>query len=192
MPRTKILLLLIMMISSLSAVGERQSGNPDPLPLISSVSVASPDLLLPEGTTFTWHENGQEIHADDRLKNANFKEMIDSGIENTLVSSGYKFVDPKEGAKYQIAYTAALEKDLTDRDILSRFGLLPGYPAIHSEQTRFERGSLIIYLVDPSHRTVVWRSATQSAVDFKADNESRKQRITRIIHEMLETLPRSR
>ena len=192
MLRTKILLLLIMMIPSLPAVGEKQSGNPNPLPLISSVSVASPDLLLPQGTTFTWHENGQEIHADDRLKNANIKEMIDTGIENTLVSLGYEFVNPQGGAEYQIAYTAALEKDLTDQDILSRFGLLPGYPAIHSRQTRFERGSLIIYLVDPSQSTVVWRSATQSAVDFKVDKEIRQQRITRIIYDMLETLPRSR
>ncbi|MCU7807856.1 MAG: DUF4136 domain-containing protein [Candidatus Thiodiazotropha sp. (ex Semelilucina semeliformis)] len=191
MSRTKLFLILTAMMGSLPAAGERLPGKPDPLRMTSSVSVASPELHLSDDTTFTWLENGREIHSDDRLKNTNIKEMIDTSIESTLVSLGFEFTAPKDDTRYQIAYTAALEKDLTDQDILSRFGLLPGYPAIHSNQSRFERGSLIIYLVDPQ-RTVVWRCATQAAVDFEADKESRQKRIARIVKDMLETLPRSR
>ncbi|MCU7852667.1 MAG: DUF4136 domain-containing protein [Candidatus Thiodiazotropha sp. (ex Monitilora ramsayi)] len=159
--------------------------------MTSSVSVASPELRLSADTTFSWLENGQEIHSDDRLNNTNIKGMIETSIRSTLVSLGFAFNASKDESGYQVAYTAALEKDLTDQDILSRFGLLPGYPTIDSSQSRFERGSLIIYLVDGSQRTVVWRCATQAAVDFHANQESRQKRIARIIHDMLESLPQS-
>ncbi|MDB4576040.1 DUF4136 domain-containing protein, partial [bacterium] len=96
-------------------------------------------------------------------------------------------VDSVNGAKYAIAYTAALESSLDDSAIIQRFGLLPGNSQVPQDDSNIEKGTLVIYVFENRTNDVVWRSAAQVGVKFDTSADERKQRVERVLAEMFQT-----
>ena len=177
-------LSLLMLFSSVLGAGEpvRPGG--------FSIAATSANGFTPSPETrFAWHAQALEVYEDDRLQGSDIAEMIQTAIRNRLETLGYRFVDAGSEADLLIAYTAAMQEAMTDQDLLSRFGLLPGYPSLAPADSALGRGALVLYLVDPVDRQVVWRCAVQTLVDFDADPDTRRQRIEAGIASMLDTLP---
>ena len=96
-------------------------------------------------------------------------------------------VESVNGARYAIAYTAALESSLDDSAIIRRFGLLPGNSQVPQDDSSVEKGTLVIYVFENKSNDVVWRSAAQVGVKFDTSAEERQQRIERVLAEMFQT-----
>jgi hypothetical protein len=147
------------------------------------------DFSVPAGARFAWHEQGRELVQDARLADSDLQSVIEETIRSQLTSLGFRFNDNVSEADLLLAYTAATERNLSDEELLRRFGLAPGYPAPEEDAIAYERGALVLYLVDPSNGLLVWRCAAQTLVDFEAQPEVRRQRIKAGIASMLDTLP---
>ncbi len=156
---------------------------------LSIAATTANDFMLKPETRFAWLEEGREIYQDDRLQGSDIPALIEAAIEERLERLGYRFEDERSKAELLIAYVAGLEDAVTDQELLSRFGLLPGYPALKVSDSDLGRGSLALYLVDPNTRRVVWRCAAQTLIDFDAEAEVRRQRVAAGISSMLQTLP---
>lgn len=141
------------------------------------------------GARIAWHEQGRELIRDRRLADPDLQSVIEATLRTQLAQLGLRFEQNPSQAELLLAYTAATERNLNDQELLRRFGLVPGYSAPESSTTSYERGSLVLYLIDPSKGLVVWRCAAQTLVDFNAQPETRRQRIESGIASMLETLP---
>lgn len=120
------------------------------------------------------------------------KGMIESAITRELNSKGLTLMLDTSGATYLLAYTAAMESSLDDRTILLRYGLLPGDDLSMPATSNYNKGTLIIYLVDARARRPVWKSAIQAEVDFEVDKYTRAQRVQSAVQKMLSTLPITR
>ena len=179
------LLALLMMISASTLLAEI---TPRPAGFTLASSSLSGYSVVP-GARIAWHEQGRELMRDSRLANSELQSVIEDTLRIQLVQLGLRFEQTPSQADLLLAYTAATERSLSDQELLRRFGLAPGYSASENRATSYERGSLVLYLVDPTKGLVVWRCAAQTLIDFNAQPETRRQRIEAGIASMLETLP---
>lgn len=155
----------------------------------ATVSVQDPSVHIPKGSTIAWSPETTNVYKDERLDADSISKQIETEIENNLKARGLHIVESVNGARYAIAYTAALDSALNDRDIIQRFGLLPGSSQIPENDKNMEKGSLIIYVFESQTGNIVWRSITQTGVKFDRDKKDRAARIKQIISEMFLTFP---
>jgi len=125
---------------------------------------------------------------DERLKDAPIKSLIEKEIVNNLIDKQMNFVESVNGAKYTIAYTAALESSLDDATIIRRYGLLPGNTQVPQGDSNVEKGSLIVYVFNNTDQ-IIWRSAAQVGVKFDTTAEQRSKRVKSVIAEIFQTFP---
>lgn len=177
------MLLILLLCADLTA------GELKPRPGFAIAATAMKDFSLLPGTRIAWHAGGREVHRNERLTDAGIPQMIDEALRDRLLALGLRFVEKESEADLLLAYAAGTETSLSDQELLTRFGVLPGYPAASEGTTGLERGSLVIYLIDPERTQVVWRCATQTLIDYDVDPQVRHQNIREGISGMLETLP---
>ena len=153
------------------------------------VSVGNPNASVSKGSTFAWLPEAMHFYEDKRLENESLKSLLETEIVNNVKQQEMIFVDSVNGAKYSIAYTAALESSLGDSDIIQRYGLLPGISQLPENDANVEKGSLILYVFENDSGNIIWRSAAQVGVEFDMTMEQRKERVIRVMAEMFQTFP---
>lgn len=153
------------------------------------ISVHDPDIFIAKGTTIAWLPEAVRFYNDKRLQNAPIKLLIEKEIAKNLLTKQMVHVESVNGAKYSIAYTAALASSLDDSAIIRQFGLMPGNNRIPQGDASVEKGSLIIYVFDNKSGDMVWRSAAQMGVKFDMPADERQARVALVIAEMFQTFP---
>lgn len=151
------------------------------------ISVQDPNFYITQGSTFAWLPEAVRFYKDERLQNSPVKTLLESEITKNILAKGMIFVESINGAKYSIAYTAALESSLDDDAIINRFGLMPGNAQIPKNDASIEKGTLVVYVFDNRTGDIIWRSAAQVGVRFNTPDSERKQRIERVLAEMFQT-----
>lgn len=153
------------------------------------ISVRDPYVSIAAGSTFAWLPDAVRYYRDERLKDASIKSLIEKEIVDNLNTRQMHLVESVNGAKYAIAYTAALESSLDDAAIIRRFGLLPGNTQIPQGDASVEKGTLVVYVYNNKTNQIIWRSAAQAGVKFDTPGDERKQRVKRVIAELFQTFP---
>ncbi len=151
------------------------------------IAVQDPNIFVTRGSTFAWLPEAVRFYKDDRLQSAPIKAMIEKEIVKNLLDKGMILVDSVNGARFAIAYTAALESSLDDSAIIRNFGLLPGNSQVPTSDSNIEKGTLIIYIFENKTNDIVWRSAAQVGVAFDMPMAERKVRTQRVLAEMFQT-----
>jgi hypothetical protein len=151
------------------------------------ISVQDPNIFVTKGSTIAWLPEAVRFYEDERLQNAPVKELIEKEIVKNLIAKEMIYVDSVNGARYAIAYTAALESSLDDSAIIRKFGLLPGNSQVPVDDANVEKGSIIIYVFENKTSDIVWRSAAQVSVSFDTPMEERKARVERVLAEMFQS-----
>ena len=151
------------------------------------IAVQDPNIFVSKGSTFAWLPEAVRFYEDERLANAPVMSLIEKEIIKNMLAKEMVMVESVNGAKYAIAYTAALESSLDDSAIIRRFGLLPGNSQVPQDDSNIEKGTLIIYVFENRSNDVVWRSAAQVSVKFDMPADERKQRVERVLAEMFQT-----
>lgn len=152
------------------------------------ISVQDPYSRIKEGSTIAWLPDAVMFYKDKRMKNAPLRALLEEEIAKNIKAKKLQMVESVNGARYAVAYTAALESALDDTAIIRRFGLLPGNRQIPGDDANIEKGTLIVYIFDNRNHEVIWRSAAQVGVRFDMTLEERKARVQRILAEMFQTL----
>ncbi len=187
-PWYKLFCALLVSLSVTSCVTETiDSPNSIRFSHSAVIAVQDPNIFVNKGATFAWLPEAVRFYEDERLKNAPIKALIEKEIVKNLLAKELILVESVNGAKFAIAYTAALESSLDDTAIIRRFGLLPGNSQIPTSDSNIEKGTLIIYIFENKTNDIVWRSAAQVAVEFDMPVAERKARIERVLAEMFQT-----
>jgi len=137
---------------------------------------------------FAWNREAIRIYRNEKLADKHIPEMIEQEIDRAMISLGMRFTSKSSTADYLIFYIAGLESDLHDSEILKQYGLLPGnHPVINDPSS--EIGSLIVYVIDRVHRSIVWHAVAQTQVYFSMNDRMQKKQIGYIIRNMVGSLP---
>jgi hypothetical protein len=178
--------ILIPMLT-ISCVTETIESPTMRFPDTAVISVQDPNIFVTKGSTIAWLPEAVRFYEDERLQNAPVRELIEKEIVKNLIAKEMIYVDSINGARYAIAYTAALESSLDDSAIIRKFGLLPGNSQVPVGDDNIEKGSIIIYVFENKSSDIVWRSAAQVSVSFDMPMEERKARVERVLAEMFQS-----
>lgn len=178
---------ILISILTISCVTETIESPGMRFPDTAVISVQDPNIFVTKGSTIAWLPEAVRFYEDERLQNAPVRELIEKEIVKNLIAKEMIYVDSVNGARYAIAYTAALESSLDDSAIIRKFGLLPGNSQVPVGDANIEKGSIIIYVFENKSSDIVWRSAAQVSVSFDTPMEERKARIERVLAEMFQS-----
>ena len=183
----KFVVVLLASIALASCVTETTESPSMKFSDAAVIAVQDPNIFVSKGSTFAWLPEAVRFYEDERLANAPVKSLIEKEIIKNMLAKEMVLVESVNGAKYSIAYTAALESSLDDSAIIRRFGLLPGNSQVPQDDSNIEKGTLVIYVFENRSNDVVWRSAAQVSVKFDTSADERQQRVERVLAEMFQT-----
>jgi len=153
------------------------------------VSSGDPSAVLPAFETYSWSDDYNRVlsavggHDDQELKG-----YIREQIQVYLSTKGYQYQPDPQKADVVIGFLFALEDAIADKTIQQRFGLLPGLQRETVNDPRYEKGSLLLAVLDNQEKTIYWRSAVQGFVDLQED-QTNSERIQGILSMMLGDFP---
>ena len=135
------------------------------------------------GQRFTWLPGAERYFEDPRIKDQTIKPMLENIIQQTLINSGYQFTQDPQQADFLVGYLVALESELDDQAIAKLYGNTPGLPLQSTED--YEKGTLVVDIVDGVTKHSVWRGALQAAVTFDVEHSLRQQRVKSAVETLL-------
>lgn len=183
----RFIIIALVSVLAVACVTETIESPKMKFPDTAVISVQDPNIFVTRGSTIAWLPEAVRFYEDERLQNAPVKALIEKEIVKNLIAKEMIYVDSVNGARYSIAYTAALESSLDDTAIIRKFGLLPGNSQVPQGDVNIEKGSLIIYVFENKTNDIVWRSAAQVSVKFDMPMEERQARVERVLAEMFQS-----
>ena len=172
----KLVYSLIIFVSSISFSQEIPS---------SIVSVSNPDVKVLSSKNFMWSPKSIYVYEDERFKGFPVKQVFEEYIYKKLTSSGFTYVDTVDDAGVVVGYVLALESALSDVDINNLYGMNPGFVTDKSNTDKYEKGTIIIDIIEARTNRMVWRGALQGMADFKVSDRERKERIKTVVDRLL-------
>lgn len=150
------------------------------------VSTSAPNFQPQPGDTVAWRDN-IAVHAPDGAPiNSAIVDEIRANLDANLVNKGYQFAQAGAEPRYWIQGVIVLGNQLNETQLRDVLGFEPGLVA-HSQQ--YEKGSLLLLLVDPNSQMTQWRAVVQVFTDAELPKEVRSQRLEYITRSLIRPLP---
>ncbi|MFQ5995671.1 MAG: DUF4136 domain-containing protein [Acidiferrobacterales bacterium] len=166
----------------------------------SSMQVTSdydPAADFADLTTYDWMPGPQKATGDPRLDNPLLEGRIKTAVDKQLAAQG--FVKRSSAADFYIGYHLALEKRLAVSTMNSYYGYRAGWGWNYGAGTgvlgpesytyEYEQGSLILDIVKPDTRKLIWRGSAQAEVNETASSDKKQKQIDEAVRKMLAHFP---
>jgi hypothetical protein len=187
---TRILGLTLLLVAGLqqhTLASEDEVQNT--MPKFLAATNSKPGLVIPRSAKFSWLFSDVDIKADAPVTEKGIKDIIQEEIEKAMQAKGFSVAASGKPADFFIAYTAATESTLDDDTLLRRYKVSPGYHVGKEEDSVYEKGTLVIHIVNAETRETVWQSAAQGGVQEGISDAQRHSNIGKIVTVMLSRLP---
>ena len=139
--------------------------------------------------TFTWARGMREIHSDPHQNKAPDKDALENAIINSLRKKGYEYTWRASLGDLRVGYTVVMNDALSDQEINDRYGIQPSLSLPAPDAGRYEKGTLVIDIIDAKTGRTAWRSALQGYADLKISGEERQDRLNDMVMFMLARFP---
>ena len=159
-----------------------------PIPF-TAVSTMDPMVDLSSATSFTWASRMQEIHGNPHDDEAPDKERMKNAISNALRNKGYEYTWRAGLADLQVGYIVVMNGALSGKEINDRYGIQPGLNLQAPDTVRYEKGTLVIDIIDKKTGRTAWRGALQGFADLEISKEDRQERLNDMVMFMLARFP---
>jgi Domain of unknown function (DUF4136) len=142
--------------------------------------------------SYAWLDEQSGVEGDRPDVASLLDRRVRGAIETELQGKGIARVD-RSAAKVLVTYHLGVEKKLDVNTINSGYGYgrYGRYGGIHSTTTvtEYQEGTLLIDLVDPTSKQLVWRGAGQARIREYSTPEEREQRVGEAVKLILEKFP---
>lgn len=113
------------------------------------------------------------------------RRITDAALRDAFLSKGYNVLPQGQGDRV-IAYAIGTSRDMSDGELLERFGIAPGV----SQDAEQPRAGLVLVLLDRHGRRVLWKtSGSANAGPPGASLDTTRERIDRGLQSLLGQLP---
>jgi len=126
----------------------------------------------------TWAWVPEAPQADGGGVSSLSHERLRSAIEQEFTHRGYMRVEPKS-ADFWVQYHA----------LLAQWIELDPYSYDSGEVHRYKEGTIVVDVITPKDRRLVWRGTAQGAVEKDLTPDERQKRIREVVSEILEEFP---
>lgn len=153
--------------------------------------------------TYAWLERQPAPGGDPRVDdNPLLHQRIHTAIDAGLQSAGYAVAEPA-AADFLVSYYITIDKMTSVTYINNYWGYGPGWGSRYYHNTRpgyypvfsqpvmfeYEQGTLILDIIQPEGRRLVWRGSASGELDYSATPEERQQRLNRTVSAILAKFP---
>ena len=151
--------------------------------------------------TWDWHPDGAgdvkmmtNTFDDPKRIHEQLDPVITAAVEKELAARGFTR-STGGGSDLLVNYYVLVMPSSASTSVgqflpgVNEYGL-PPFPASTTYLRAFEKGSLVLDLVAPAQKSVVWRGVAQAEVNRELTPEERRARIGKIVADILKKLPR--
>ncbi len=152
--------------------------------------------------TYKWLDKPQKLTGDPRIDgNTILANRIHEAVDTELSARGFRKVssDPD----FLVAYHVSLDKRRSVQTLNSYYGYGPGWGYGYGASYRpgywggapetyvyeYEEGTLILDIVNPENKELIWRGSAQDEVNFKSTPEKDQTQLNEAVQQMLENFP---
>ncbi|WP_083232511.1 DUF4136 domain-containing protein [Endozoicomonas atrinae] len=146
-------------------------------------------------TTYRWIEPTQESQKLGYQFEALMDQRVHNAVDGVLQTRGFQRVDSdKADVDFLVNYIASQKTRREERQVTTSFGY--GFSpwglgvSTDSRVQEYEEGSLIIDIIDPETKQVVWRGRSRARIQEDLSPEQRTARINEAVAKILEGFPR--
>jgi len=147
----------------------------------------NPDTDFTKYKTWSWMAAAKPNEKDiDSISQQRIKDAIDA----ELPTRGIKKVE--DGGDLTVTYQISVQHKIkqSNASVGVGYGWGPAHIGVSKSPSReYDEGTLIVDLVDPKTKTLVWRGSAVGTVNPDASPEERKARIREAVGYMLEGYP---
>ena len=169
----------------------------------SSIKVNSdynPDVSFAGFQFYNWIPYAPSTNGDPRIDgNTLFHDRVRHAIDEQLAAKGY-VKSKTEKPDFWVTYHFTLDKQTEIQTINNNYNYGPGwgwgyrdyYSPFYGSDTyiyTYEQGTLIVDIVDPNNRKLVWRGTVIDKVNFFNTPEQKKQKIREAVTKLLMQFP---
>jgi hypothetical protein len=141
---------------------------------------------------YAWLPDGPAQGKDPRLHNDLIDARVRGAVDRVLAERGFEKVAEAE-ADFFVTYYLGLETRIDVRTVHSNFRYSRrGWSGSVGNSTRvrqYERGTLLIDVLEPTERRLVWRGSTDARVTRRSDPARRDQQIDEAVQSILGRFP---
>jgi hypothetical protein len=155
--------------------------------------------------TFRWADASPLAVGDPRVDDSVLQARVHLAVNRELEAKGLRRVDSGT-ADVLVNYFVSIEEKMTGENVNDKYGYSPGDGWTHGARqgwawglgansapsvptTYYEEGSVIIDLVDPATKRLIWRGSASTVVDLDTDEEVRRQRLNDAIQRIFTQYP---
>lgn len=182
-------LLFAMVMQQPLLAEEQQQLNPR---MFAAVSTSSPGFSLSSSSSISWLFEDVDIKQDAPISGERTKEALKQEISAEMLNKGFTIGPSGSPSDYYVAFTAATESTLDDATLLKRYKVSPGFNSAATGNRIYEKGTLLIHIIDAKTRQTVWQSVVQANIKADISDDQRRINIKAIIQSMLRKLPVAR
>lgn len=155
--------------------------------------------------TFRWAEVPAVTVGDPRVEDTALQARVHLAVNRELEAKGLRRVEGTD-ADLLVNYHVTLEEKMTGEKVNDKYGYSPGggwtqgahqgwswglggYNTPSVPTTYYEEGTVIIDMVDPATKLLIWRGSARTVVDLDSDPEVRRQRLNEAIQRIFAQYP---
>ena len=186
-------LMIIMASLLMVACSQQQTAPETPTPVqalpFSVVSSGDARADLSTARTFSWAPGMQVVQQDSRMGDVQLQSILRDAIYSTLIEKGYQSDDSGGRGDLQVGYIITLSDTPADKNIAETYGVEANINLSTPDPALYEKGTLVIDIIDVKTGLTAWRSALQGFASFQISEHERRQRINDMVQRMLSGLP---
>lgn len=152
--------------------------------------------------TYAWLDEPKKPTGDPRIDdNAILKSRVHTAVDSALAARGFSKVETDPD--FLVAYHVSLDRRQSVQTLNSYYGYGPGWGYGYGSYYRpgywtgppetyvyeYEEGTLILDIVNPESKELMWRGSAQDEVRFKSSPEKDQTQLDQAVTEMLENFP---
>ncbi len=151
-----------------------------------------PSANFSDAKSYAWFDERSGVQGDRADVTSLLDRRVRSAVDAELQAKGLARVD-KSAAKLFVTYHLGVESKLDIDTINSGYGYgrYGRYGGIATTTTvrEYQEGTLLIDLVDPSSKQLIWRGAGQARLREYSSPEEREQRVGEAVKAILADFP---
>jgi len=142
--------------------------------------------------SYAWLDESSGVQGDREDVRSLLDRRIRKAIEDELETKGFTPVERDE-AEVLVSYHLSIDKKLDVDTINTGVGYYRGwYGASARTETivrEYEEGTLLVDLIEPESRQLVWRGSGQSRLRDSSTPEQREKRVRQVVGAILKSYP---
>jgi hypothetical protein len=150
----------------------------------------NPQAHFDKLSTWGWLPREEGARTAGGVDDPLLHQRIEAAIEDVLAGRGYALAEAAP-PDFLVAYHVAIEKQLEARTLYSGYNTGVWIGPMWSETyiDEYRLGTLLIDVIEPARREVVWRGRAQARVQEWRSPEQREARVREAVEQVLAKFP---